>query len=170
MIAEPNLKYEPSAKKTYAEQVASLNSQLNVALKNAPRERQAQVLANLWVSQKRQANPEMEASDLKKVKNQALAEARVRTGASKTRIDISDKEWEAIQAGAISTNTLTKILTNADMDRVRELATPRQPTVMTSAKQARAKQMVALGRTPTEIAQALGVAPSTLKSFLTEEE
>jgi DNA-binding CsgD family transcriptional regulator len=169
MINTKPIKYSPSAKKVYSNEVASLNAQLNVALKNAPRERQAQVLATLWVSQKRQANPDMDASDLKKIKNQALAEARVRTGASKTRIDISDKEWEAIQAGAISTNTLTQILRNADTDRVRELATPRQPTVMTSVKQARAKQMLASGYTQAEVANQLGVALGTLKSFIAEE-
>jgi DNA-binding CsgD family transcriptional regulator len=169
MVSTTPKKYSPSAKKVYSAEVQSLNSQLTVALKNAPRERQAQVLANLWVSQKRQANPGMDASDVKKIKNQALAEARVRTGASKTRITISDKEWDAIQAGAISTNTLNKILTNADMDRVRELATPRQRTVMTSAKQSRAKQMLASGYTQAEVANQLGVALGTLKSFINEE-
>lgn len=170
MISTKPVPYSPSAKKVYSAEVASLNSQLNVALKNAPRERQAQVLANAVVSQKRQANPNMDSADVKKIKNQALAEMRVRTGANKTRIDITDAEWDAIQAGAISTNTLTKILSNADMDRVRALATPRQPTVMTSVKQSRAKQMLASGYTQAEVARQLGVAPSTLKSFIAGEE
>ncbi len=166
LVSTKPTKYEPSAKKTYAAEVASLNAQLNVARKNAPRERQAQVLANAVVSQKRQANPNLEPSDVKKIKNQALAEMRVRTGAGKTRIQISDKEWDAIQAGAISTNQLTKILQNADLDRVRELATPRTPTVMTSVKQSRAKQMLASGYTQAEVANQLGVNLSTLKSFI----
>lgn len=168
IVSTDNIKYSPTAKKVYANEVASLNSQLNVALKNAPRERQAQVLANAVVTQKRQANPDMDAADLRKIKNQALAEARVRTGASKTRVTISDREWEAIQAGAISTNVLTKILQNADMDRVRELATPRVRTVMTSVAQARAKQMLANGQTMAEISDALGIHQSTLKSFFNE--
>lgn len=170
LVSTQPTKYDPSAKKVYAAEVASLNAQLNIALKNAPRERQAQVLANAVVSQKRQANPNMDAADLKKIKNQALAEMRTRTQSSKTRVQISDREWEAIQAGAISTNVLNQILRNADLDRVRELATPRTPTVMTSVKQQRAKQMLAMGRTQAEIAATLGVAPSTLKSFLAGEE
>ena len=111
----------------------------------------------------------MDASDVRKIKNQALAEMRVRTGASKTRVTISDREWEAIQAGAISTNVLTKILQNADMDRVRELATPRTNTVMTSVKQTRARQMLAAGKSQAEIAEALGVKVSTLNSFINSE-
>jgi DNA-binding CsgD family transcriptional regulator len=166
MINTQPRKYEPSAKKVYADAVASLNSQLNVALKNAPRERQAQVLANAVVSQKRKANPDMEAADVRKIKNQALAEMRVRTGASKTRVSISDREWEAIQAGAVSTNVLTKILQNADMDRVRELATPHQPKLMTASKTSRAKQMLASGFTQAEIAESLGVSLTTLKVTL----
>ena len=166
MVSTQPRKYEPSAKKVYSAEVTSLNSQLNVALKNAPRERQAQVLANAVVSQKRRANPDMEAADLRKIKNQALAEMRVRTGASKTRVNISDREWDAIQAGAISTNVLTKVLQNANMDRVRELATPRQAKLMTATKTSRAKQMMASGYTQAEIASALGVSLTTLKDTL----
>ena len=166
MINTELTKMNPSSKKAYADEVASLNSKLDVALRNAPRERQAQVFAQRTITLKRQANPDMDPADLKKIKNQALAEARVRTGASKTRVEITDAEWAAIQAGAVSNNTLDQILRNANMDVVRKMAMPRQPTVMTSVKQARAKQMLAMGATQSEIAKALGVAPSTLKSFI----
>ncbi len=159
-------KYSPSAKAAYAAQVDTLNAKLNVALKNAPLERQAQVLANAVVSQKRQANPGMEASELKKVRSQALTEARIRTGAQKQRIEITPTEWEAIQAGAISNNKLTQILNNADMDQVRSYATPRESTLMTSTKTQRAQSMVASGYTQAEIADALGVSLSTLKTSI----
>lgn len=154
--------YSPSAKKAYESEVASLKAKLNIALMNAPLERQAQILANTIVNAKRDANPNMEAADIKKIKGQALAEARIRTGAKKQRIEITDKEWEAIQAGAISNNTLTQILNNTDLDRVKELATPRTSKAMTSSKIARAKSMLALGYSQSEIADALGVSVSTL--------
>src|SRR5690606_35267823 len=124
--------YSPSAKQTYASEVASLNAKLNVALKNAPRERKAQLLANAQVKLKRQAKPDMEESTLKKVKRQALEEARVRTQAKKVRVDITPSEWNAIQAGAISNHKLEQILNNADLDKIKTLATPRQATVATS--------------------------------------
>lgn len=158
--------YSPSAKATYSEQVKTLNAKLNVAQMNAPLERKAQLLANSMVSAKRQANPDMEASDLKKIKSMALEEARARTGAGKQRIQFTQEEWNAVQAGAISNNKLTAILNNADMDQVRELATPRARTVMTDAKIRQAEQMLARGYTQAEIADRLGVPASTLNDAI----
>lgn len=163
-----NTPYSPSAKTAYSNEVASLNAKLNLALKNAPLERQAQVLANAVVSQKRAANPNMEASEIKKVKGQALAEARIRTGAKKQQIEITDSEWAAIQAGAISTNRLNQILNNSDLDKIKQLATPKTPTLMTSAKKNRAAAMLSAGYTQAEVADALGVSLTTLKTGLGE--
>lgn len=160
--------YSPSAKTAYSKEVASLEAKLNVALKNAPLERQAQVLANAVVSQKRAANPDMDAAEVKKVKGQALAEARLRTGARKQRIDITDSEWAAIQAGAISNNKLNQILNNSDLDKVKQLATPKSNTSMSPAKLNRASAMLESGYTQAEVADALGVSLSTLKSGLSE--
>ncbi len=160
--------YSPSAKTAYSNEVASLNAKLKVALKNAPLERQAQVLANAVYSQKLQANPSMEASDKKKIKGQALAEARLRTGAHKQRIDITPSEWAAIQAGAISNNKLNQILNNADLDRIKELATPRTSTTVSVAKKNRAAAMLASGYTQAEVADALGVSVSALQSSFAE--
>lgn len=163
-----NTPYSPSAKTAYSREVVSLNAKLNLALRNSPLERQAQVLANEVVRQKTQAHPDMDTSELKRVKAQALAEARTRTGARKQRIEITDSEWTAIQAGAISTNMLNKILSNSDLDRVKELATPRSAVSMTSVKKSRAQSMIKAGYTQAEIADALGVSVSTLKVSLSE--
>jgi DNA-binding CsgD family transcriptional regulator/biotin operon repressor len=160
--------YSPSAKRAYESEVNTLRAKLTVAQTNRPLERQAQLLANATVRAKRDANPDMDGAELKKVQSQALAEARARTGAGKQRIDLTDREWAAIQAGAISNNTLSQILANSDLDRIKELATPRTPTLMTNAKSSRAKSMVAAGYTQAEIADALGVSLSTLKTALKE--
>lgn len=158
--------YSPSAKKTYDSEVSSLTAKLNLALMNKPLERQAQLLANSVIAAKRASNPNMEAADLKKIKGQALAEARTRTNAKKQRIEITSKEWEAIQAGAISHNTLTQILNNTDLDKVKQLATPRTSTSLTSAKEAKAKSMLTSGYTQAEVADALGVSTQTLTKLL----
>ena len=168
MVNTPSTVYSSSAKAAYSKEVASLNSKLKIALRNAPLERQDQLLANSVVSQKQQANPHMDPADLKKIKGQALTEARIRTGAAKQRIDITDDEWAAIQAGAISNNKLDQILNNSDPARVKELATPRANTTMTNAKKQRAQAMIASGYTQAEIAEALGVSVTTLKTSLTE--
>jgi DNA-binding CsgD family transcriptional regulator len=169
MVSTKDSPYSPSAKTAYSREVASLDAKLKLALRNAPLERQAQVVANAMVAQQRQANPEMESSELKKIKGLALAQARIRTGAEKQRIKIEPSEWEAIQAGAISTNQLNKILNNADLDKIKELATPRAKTVLPTAKKATAQAMLNKGLTYADVAASLGVSVSTLKSALSEE-
>ena len=104
----------------------------------------------------------MEASEVKRLKSQALNAARARTNAKKTRIDITDKEWEAIQAGAVSTHKLREILRNSDKDRVRDLAMPKQQKSMSATQTARARAMLNSGYTQAEVADALGVSVSTI--------
>lgn len=166
MVNTPNVVVNPSAKKTYSKQVESLDAKLDVALRNAPRERQAQVLANRIVAMKKQASPDMDDVQYKRVKSQALNEARVRAGAKKTPIYIDDDEWTAIQAGAVSNSKLKAILDNANIDRVRELSTPKTRVLMTPARSSRAKSLLASGLTQAEVADVLGVSLSTLKREL----
>lgn len=158
--------YSSTARTAYQDQVNTLRAKLKVAQRNAPLERNAQLLANAAVRAKMDANPDMDRAELKKLQGLELTKARIRTGAGKQRIDITDAEWAAIQAGAVSNNTLTQILTHADLDRVKELATPREKIVMTDAKTSRAKTMIALGYTQAEIADQLGVSLSTLKTVV----
>lgn len=154
--------YSPSANKAYAPEVASLKSALQDAFKNAPLERQAQLVANGQVRLKTQANPDMDKAELKKIKGQALEEARARVGAKKNQIVPTQAEWNAIQAGAVSNNMLNDILANANLDAIKELATPRDLPVMTTAKTARAQAMLNAGYTQSEVAEALGVSVSVI--------
>lgn len=155
-----------SAAQVYDKEVQSLNSKLKEAQKNAPLERRAHRVAELTVAQRRQAHPEMDADEKKKIRGQALEEARVRTGAKKHRIEITDREWDAIQSGAISSNKLRQVLSNTDVDKLRERATPRKNPVMTSSMQRRAEALRSSGATYAEIAEALNIPASTLKSSL----
>src|SRR5687767_8815095 len=79
--------YSPSAKKVYAEQAASLDTILYVALRNIHAARRSQLVANSTLTQKRQAKHDMEHVEIMKLQPQALAAARARTGSSKTRVD-----------------------------------------------------------------------------------
>lgn len=162
----PPALYNPSAKNVYENEVSTLVAKLNVALKNKPLERRAQLLATSIINRKKQSNPGMINEDLKKIKNQALAESRTRVGAKKILINITDREWEAIQAGAITSSRLTQILQNTDMDRIKQLATPRTISQITPVKLSRAKSMIAAGYTQAEIAESLGVSVSTLSKSL----
>ena len=166
MVNTGKIEYSASAKKTYQKEVDSLMSKLNVALKNAPRERRAQLLANAKVKAMKESNPDMSKKEIKKAKNQALVNARVSVGAHREPVVITDREWEAIQAGAISENRLIQILNNTDTDRLRQLATPRATTKLSTAKINRITSMSASGYSTSEIAKALGISASTVSKYL----
>jgi DNA-binding CsgD family transcriptional regulator len=158
--------YSESARKAYAPEVASLSAKLNLALRNRPLERQAQLLANASVRKKLDASVDLDSAEIKKLKGNELRRARERVGAGKEQIHIEDAEWAAIQAGAVSATRLRDILDNADLDRVRELAMPRTERGMTPTKEARARSMINLGYSQADIAAALGVSSSTIKDLM----
>lgn len=161
--------YSAQAKATYQNEVKSLEEKLNEALKNAPRERLAQIRANADIKAKTEANPNMEKKDVKKASQQALSKYRTEAGSvarSKRSIQITDREWDAIQAGAISENKLKQILANTDVDLLRQRATPRSYTSLSTAKIGRIRSLSASGKTLSEIAKAIGVSTSTVSEYL----
>jgi hypothetical protein len=155
-----------SAKQAYSEDVKSLNAKLDLARRNKPLERQSQIIANTIVTQMKSENPNLDSGDIKKLNAQALTEARRRTGAEKFLIRPSLSEWAAIQAGAVSYNQLNQILQTADLESVKQLATPKTKILMSSTKTARAKSMLASGYTQAEVASSIGVSLTTLKDAL----
>lgn len=168
MKATGTLKYSPEAKKAYEPEVTRLQSALALANSNKPRERQAQVLANARIKEKVEADPDL-ANDkkmLKKVSQQAIVAARQQVGAKRHPITISDKEWEAIQAGAISDNVLSQILDSADIDNLRQRATPRANNELSNGKIALIKARAASGYTNAQIAESLGISASTVSKYL----
>ena len=163
------VEYSSSAKETYRTEVDSLMSKLNIALLNAPRERQAQLKANSVVNEKKAADPNMKPDDIKKIGQKALSNARNSFGSvsrSDRSIKITDREWEAIQAGAISENNLKKILNNTDVDNLRERATPRTTNTLSAGKIARIKAMSESNYSNAEIAKALGISASAVSNYV----
>ena len=168
VVKTGKIQYSPTAKETYKQEVSSLNTKLNTALLNTTRERAAQRKANAEVNAKKQADPTMKPGDIKKVSQQALSKARNELNSVSRRdrsIKITDKEWEAIQAGAVSENVLKKILDNTDVDTLRERATPRTTKELSSAKVSRIKAMSA-SYTLQQIADKMGVSVSTVSKYL----
>lgn len=155
----------------FAPQVESLKNKLILAERNAPRERQANLLAGSRAKLKKEANPDMTKKEYKKLKAQYMAKARAEMGArgKQTRIVIDDKEWEAIQSGAISSTMLERILDHTEPDSLRERATPRASTVLSESKKAKIRNMSNCGYTLAEIADALGVSVSTVSNTIKEE-
>ena len=166
MLSTGRIQYNKEAKEAYSEEREHLLAQLAVAKANAPRERAAQIMANATMEAKKQDNPDMNNKEKKKAAQQALTAARQAVGAQRTPVTISDREWDAIQSGAISENQLYDILKNTDLDELRERATPRQTSTLSSAKISKIDAMKASGYTIDEIATALGVSSSTVNKYL----
>lgn len=169
-VDTPTLARSASAAKTYQPEVDRLTSALRAAQLNAPREREAQRIANARAKAKIEDNNVTDKDEISKIRRAAISDARIETGANgkQTRIVISDGEWEAIQAGAISDTTLKEILRYADPDIVRERATPRTRNEVSDARKNRIRAMANSGHTNAEIADALNLSPSAVSRVLNE--
>lgn len=152
---------DPKATVKYNTEVESLNTKLNIALANAPRERQAQILANTVYAEKTKKF-DYDKDQKKKLRTQSLVAARKAVGAKRENVEITDKEWEAIQNKAISADKLASILKYSNPDRVRELATPRSIKEVSPAAKAKASALKARGYTTAQIAESLGISTSTV--------
>lgn len=166
VLATKPTPYSPSAARVYSEEVASLSAKLKAAIANKPLERQAQLIANAIVAAKYKDNPDMSTDKLKKVRSQALQTARARTGAAKSDIKVTAKEWDAIQAGAITPTRLEAILSACDTDVLRTYALPKEYNGLAPAKLRRAQVLIANGYTQAQVADALDVSVSTLMRSL----
>ena len=163
--------FNKQAKATYAKEVASLNQKIKEASMNAPKERRAQAVANSVVKAKVEANPSLakDKKTLKKIRQLAITNARAEATASgkAVRINLTDREWEAIQAGAVSSATIDKVLRYSDPDSIRAKAMPKTKKQLTPAKLNKLKAMASSGMyTNQEIANALGCSPSTVSQYL----
>ena len=168
----PPLKYSATANKAYKTEVDDLLRSLSIAERNAPKERRAQAIANSVVKAKIQDNPELgdkaNKKELEKVRSAAIDDARASVGASgrNTRIHITDKQWQAIQSGAISDTRLRRILRYTDEDELKALAMPKTNKGLSTAQQNKMKRMKTSGYTIAEIADALGVSTGTISKYI----
>ena len=174
MVTTGKIETNPSAKTTYKKEVDSLISKLNTALLNSPRERAALRKANAEVQAKKEAykketGTDMKKADVKKLSAQAMSKYRNEVNAvsrKERNINITDREWEAIQAGAISENKLKQILNNTDVDKLKQRAMPRATTTLSTAQINRIKSLAASNYTLEEIAQKMGKSPTTISKYL----
>lgn len=162
--------FSPNAAKIYSKEVDELKAAIDISEKNAPRERQAIVMATSRINAKKEANPDLAKNKdwVKKISQRELTRARDEVGARRRSIDISPRQWEAIQAGAFRKTTLEKIFDKADLDKLREYATPSSTKTLSDSKKARIQSMKASGYTNAEIGEALGVSASTVSKYLND--
>ena len=163
-----DIEYNPTAAETYKTEVASLKQKLLDSEKNRPLERAAQAIVQSKLQLDREANPDMTKEEEKKRTNQHLREAREITGASRYRFDITDKEWEAMQMGAVRKTTQQAIFLAADSDKIKSKALPKTSSKMSSDEITRAKRMLKNDYTLAEVAETFGVSVSTLQNNVYE--
>ena len=166
-------KCNPEAAAYYRDEVESLNQKLENAKRNAPKERQAQVIANVAMKELKEANPGMDNDKIKKEAQLYMTRARASVGANKkdVQVEITPREWEAIQKNAISPSKLREILKNTDSDKVKKLASPKVVTnALPKTKVNRIKAMANSGYTLEEIAKALDISKSSVSKYIKGKE
>ena len=168
MVMTGNLQTNPTAKKIYAEEVSSLNVKLNEAKKNSIKERTATRLATAEINRKKEANPDMDKDDQAKLAQRTMTKYRAEVGSVSRKdrgIKITDKEWEAIQAGAVSENTLRSILDNSDPEVLRQRAMPKATNQLNTAQVNRIRKLINSDFTLEQIAEKMNISPSTVAKY-----
>lgn len=171
MVSTKAIKYSPTAHDLYEREVSELESLINQAAMNAPRERRAVAIANSMVNAQKAANPELSTpaykKELKKIRNNAMQNARTMVGASSKdrRFDVTDAQWAAIQSGAVRATTIEKVWRYANQDDLKKRALPKADAVDLTSKATKIRSMLAAGKTYAEIASALGVSTSTIVKY-----
>ena len=167
-------KVDKKSQELYSSEVRSLEEKLDKALQNAPKERAAQLYSAATVQKKKKQYREKGIEFTKEMKTKegqrALTSGRIAYGAKMSgekgsSIKITDKEWEAIQKNAISSNKLRQIIRYTDADTLKKLSTPHESKRISSAKVATIKAMLDRGFTLSEIADQTGVSVSTISEI-----
>lgn len=170
-------KVDKKSQELYSAEVASLEDKLEKALRNAPKERAAQLYSAATVQKKKKQykaqDKEYTKKEITREGQRALTAGRIAYGAKMSgekgsSIRLTDKEWEAIQANAISSNKLRQIIRYTDSDSLKKLATPREEKRVSAAKVATIEAMLNRGFTLQEIADQTGVSVSTVSGISKE--
>lgn len=156
------------AQKLYENEIKSLDAKLAMAKSNKPKERQAQNLANYMYELQDRDNPSATKEEKTKWRRQYLEIARERFGVNgrDARVHFTEKEWEAIEAHAITASKLKDLLDSADSDNYHSFAMPKDNRYVSAAKKSRIRSLSSRDYSLEEIAKACGVSVSTVKDVL----
>lgn len=171
MQVEPQ-QYSKSAAAVYGEEVANLEAQLKLAKLNKPYERRAQAIANARFKTKLDNDDSLYANkaEQKKQKDRELKKARQEVGAKRYTINISPKQWEAIQSGAIRKSVLKEILNFADDKQINQYAMPkRNSNEISVTLKNRIRSYSNSNYSLEQIAKATGLSVTTVAKYLHEK-
>ena len=165
-------KRNPSAAKLYAEEVEILKQNLEKAKSNQDVERWANLLTNQRIKARLDEDPSLsfDKSRVKKLRQQYLTRAREETGAKRVKIEITPRQWEAIQNGAVGHTTLSSLIKYTDPDVIKKYALPREKQGLSDSKINTLKILASMNFTQDQIANRLGVSVSTVREYLKGKE
>ena len=175
-LSVKDAKYSPQAAEVYAKEVAELKKKVNSSKVGSTLERMAQRTASVIVADKMEKYPDRYNNKtpdgkkhLKKIRSQVLKQQRAILQ-RKEPFTITDREWEAIQAGALNKTLVREIINRADAERIKELSTPKTSKLPTLSKSslAHARAMLNAGWTQAQVADNFNISPSTLSRLLKE--
>lgn len=169
MVSLKETNRNPSAAKAYAKEVRSLEEKYKALQKRRVREATADIIANenykawLWGDD----NTFYLSDEQKSKQRQRLTTlARHQVGLTdRMTLEITPREWEAIQAGAIGSSKLAKLLSRADSEVIKSYATPYKSRALTASQISKIKNLRASGRSNSEIAETLGINVSTVIKY-----
>lgn len=171
-LSAGKIQYSRRAANEYKTEVDELERQLKSAKIQTVRERSAQRMSNVESKAKKEqlkaeglTDKEI-AKEMKKANQRYLVENRAKTGSKRVSIEITDRQWEAIQSGAIPESTLSEIFKHCDSDVLKERATPKRKTEISQWKINKIQQMRNNDYTLEQIAKAVGVSTSTVSKYL----
>lgn len=155
----------PSAKQVYAAESKSLDAKLNEVRLNAPKERQALYYGNAMYEAKIKENPNLDKEHRDRLRAQCMDKGRALAGSKRPSITFTDREWEAIQSGAISSTKQEELFRAADQDHLRKRATPRNQQTLSEADLRLIRIMKSNSKyTNADIAERVGCSVSLVNS------
>lgn len=168
ILSTKDIAYNPKAYSVYSDEVASLKEKVTDAIKTRPYERQAHIIANHIVNMKIEDNGNMTKKEISKARTMALKEQRARLNSKAKEVVITNREWEAIQSGAVSKSLALSVFRYANQEKLKELAMPKNKPKVSESRAATIKQMYARGYTQADIAQRFGISSSTVSKIVRE--
>ena len=148
------------AKAKYAVEVASITAKINTAEKNAPYERQAQMLAGKMYNQN-QENYDT-PDDEKKGKAKMTTRAREIVGSKPYRIELTPREVEAINANAVTKTKIEDMYKRSNKSKLKEAFMPADKPKLSESRISLARQMYNNGVSLLDIAAQFDVSASTV--------
>jgi hypothetical protein len=164
--------YSREAADKYAGEIESINEKLDTYKRNKPRERMALIYGNQVLKAMKKEDPTLtekgQEEHLKRVKQQIATASRAKYGSDRkgVQIHLTDKEWEACNAGAFSNSKLSTIINAMDKDELRSFAIPKQDRSISKSKEALIKSKLAAGWTIADIAKSVNVSTSTVEKYM----